>query len=121
MKAANVIEEVSSVAEKQWQTVCREDELIENIGVCVLVNDKQIAIFKFSDGQLFAIDNYDPFSNANVLSRGVSGDLKGFPVIASPIYKQHFNLETGQCLEDESVCVPVYQVQVVNGDVQVEE
>ena len=84
------------------------------------MNDKQIAVFRLSNSEkLFAIDNYDPFSKANVLSRGVVGDLKNQLVVASPIYKQHFNLDTGQCLEDESVRIPVYGVRILNGIVQI--
>lgn len=105
---------------ENWETVCQFDDLIDNVGACVLLNDKQIAIFRLSGSkELYAIDNHDPFSNANVLSRGMCGDLKGQAVVASPIYKQHFNLETGQCLEDESVKIPVYPVRVVDGSVQV--
>ncbi len=102
-----------------WVSVCNFNDLIDNIGVCALMDSEQVAVFKFSDGSLYAIDNYDPFSNANVLSRGISGDLKGQPVVASPIYKQHFNLETGQCLEDESVTLPTYMVSVIDGVVHI--
>jgi len=117
MNALSNTEEIES-----WESVCQFDDLIDNIGVCVLVNDKQIAVFRLSDSRkLYAIDNLDPFSHANVLSRGMSGDLKGQPVVASPIYKQHFNLDTGQCLEDESVKIPVYPIRVVDGNVQILE
>lgn len=51
-------------------------------------------------GELYAVDNHDPFSGANVIGRGIVGDLKGELVVASPIYKQHFRLTDGQCLED---------------------
>ena len=105
---------------ESWESVCQFDDLIDNVGVCVLVNDKQIAIFRLSgSNKLYAIDNHDPFSHANVLSRGMCGDLKDQPVVASPIYKQHFNLNTGQCLEDDSVKIPVYPIRIVNGNVQV--
>ena len=105
---------------ENWESVCQFDDLIDNVGVCVLVEDKQIAIFRLSgSNKLYAIDNHDPFSNANVLSRGMCGDLKGQPVVASPIYKQHFNLKTGQCLEDDAVALAVYPVRVVDRNVQV--
>jgi NAD(P)H-dependent nitrite reductase small subunit len=55
-----------------------------------------------------AIGNHDPFSRANVLSRGIVGDLKGELVVASPVYKQHFSLASGRCLEDPSVRLQVY-------------
>jgi nitrite reductase (NADH) small subunit len=107
---------------ENWATVCRFDDLIDNIGVCALVEDKQIAIFRLSGSkQLYAIDNHDPLSNANVLARGMCGDLKGQAVVASPIYKQHFILSTGQCLEDESIVLRTFAIRIVDGFVQVEK
>lgn len=104
-----------------WLSVCQESDLIQNIGVCALFGERQVALFKINNGDIVAIDNYDPFSDANVLSRGICGDIKGQAVVASPIYKQHFNLSTGQCLEEKDVCIPSYNVRLVNGTVQVSE
>ena len=114
---------VKVVAESEnWVEVYKFDDLVDNVGICALINDKQVAIFRLSGSdKLYAIDNYDPFSKANVISRGVVGDLKGQIVVASPIYKQHFNLETGQCLEDESMKIPVYPIRVVDGMIQISE
>jgi nitrite reductase (NADH) small subunit len=36
------------------------------------------------------------------------------------LYKQHFNLETGQCLEDEAVAVKTYPVLLDGNSVRVE-
>ena len=103
-----------------WIDICAVDDLVPNAGICALVEQKQIAIFSLPkiDG-LFAIDNFDPFSGANVLSRGMVGDLAGEPMLASPMYKQHFSLKTGQCFEDETVKVAVYAVQLCEGKVQI--
>ena len=104
----------------QWTTVCQLSELIEEYGQCALVKNKQIAIFRLSGiEKIFAIDNFDPFSHASVLSRGVVGDLKGTLCVASPVYKQHFSLIDGHCLEDESVKLTTYTTRVVAGAVQV--
>ncbi len=104
----------------QYIEICAQDDLIENIGQCALVQGKQIALFRLSDcEQIYALGNYDPFSEANVLSRGVVGDLNGQPVVASPIYKQHFNLATGVCLEDETVVLETYPVRITDGRVAV--
>lgn len=92
--------------------VCKTSDLQPGVGVAALVKGQQIALFRLRNGDIYAIGNYDPFSEANVISRGITGDLKGFKVVASPIYKQHFDLATGQCLEDQSVRLPVYAVQV---------
>jgi len=103
-----------------WIDVCAVDDLVPDAGICALVDKQQIAIFSMPkiDG-LFAIDNFDPFSGANVLSRGMVGDLGGEPMLASPMYKQHFSLKTGQCFEDEAVKVAVYAVQVCEEKVQI--
>ena len=115
MKVLNLNDENDS----HWATVCRLDQLPENLGQCVLVNGKQIALFRILDSdEIYAIDNFDPFSKASVLSRGIVGDLKGTPVVASPIYKQHFDLVTGQCLEDDAVSVTTYLVRCLSGAVQ---
>jgi nitrite reductase (NADH) small subunit len=103
----------------QWLTVCPLDRILPNTGVCALVGDQQVAIFRVED-TVYAIANYDPFSNAYVLSRGIIGDRNGIPKVASPIYKQNFNLITGECLDDETVKVPVFAVRIVEGQVQVE-
>lgn len=103
-----------------WVDVCSLDAIAPNTGVCALVEGQQVAIFRFGiEDEVFAMSNYDPFSKAFVLSRGIVGDRNGIPKVASPIYKQNFNLSTGQCLDDETVSIPTYTVRVVEGKVQV--
>jgi NAD(P)H-dependent nitrite reductase small subunit len=99
--------------------VCLLEDIVPDTGVCALVSGEQVAIFRVQ-GDVFAIGNRDPFSGANVLSRGIVGDLKGELVVASPVYKQHFSLLTGRCLEDENVAVPVYAARIEEGFVLVE-
>lgn len=110
-----------SVAELQvqtdWSDVCPADEILPNLGVRALLGKQQIAIFRVQ-GELFAISAIDPFTGAAVLSRGIIGDLQGQIVVASPIFKQHFNLRTGICLEDESVKVDVFAVREFEGKIQ---
>lgn len=108
------------MTDTEFMAVCQIDDLMDNLGQCALVKGKQIALFKVSDSEkIYAIDNHDPFSDANVLSRGVVGDLQGKLVVASPIYKQHFDLETGQCLEYENVVLDTYATRVVAGVVEI--
>ncbi|MGR9099080.1 MAG: nitrite reductase small subunit NirD [Gammaproteobacteria bacterium] len=103
----------------EWVDVCSVNDLQPNSGVCALVGDQQVAIFYMPDEQsVFAIGNYDPIGKANVLSRGIIGDIKGEPVVASPLYKQHYSLKTGTCLE-EDVKVEAYAVRIIDGRVQI--
>ena len=97
----------------RWITVCQLDRILPNTGVCALINGQQVAIFRVGDGdRLYAIGNYDPFSKAYVLSRGIVGDRNGVAKVASPIYKQNFDLATGQCLDDQTVTVPTFPVRI---------
>lgn len=103
-----------------WIDVCHIDDLQPDSGVCARVLGKQIAIFYLSKPQaLYAIGNFDPFSEANVLSRGMIGDLAGKPMLASPMYKQHFDLETGVCFENAKVRVPVYPSRISSNRVEI--
>ena len=95
-----------------WVPICRLKDIVPNTGVCALVHGRQVAVFRLADDRVFAIDALDPFSKANVLSRGIVGDLKGEVVVASPVYKQHFSLKSGQCLEDEAVKLGVHPVRL---------
>lgn len=83
------------------------------------MNGQQVAIFRVGQNQLYAIDNYDPFSKAYVLSRGIVGDRHGTPKVASPIYKQNFNLKTGECFDDASVQIGTFAVQLIDNQVQI--
>lgn len=110
----------ASVCDSQWIEICALDDLTPNRGVAALVGDQQVALFYLAkDEAVYAVDNYDPIGKANVLARGIVGDIKGEVVVASPLYKQHFSLVSGKCVEDENVRVPVYKVRIVEGRVQV--
>ena len=110
-------------------TICNLNDIIPETGVCALVDGKQISIFRTKHNHLFALDNYEPFSQANVLSRGLIGGTtvtndagidEAILYVASPIYKQRFNLATGQCLDDESIKLNTYQVALNEDDVVVQ-
>ena len=106
----------------QWEPVCNMQELLPNIGACALVNGQQVALFRVGTAEgdrLYAVGNYCPAGKANVISRGLVGDLQGRVVVASPLYKQHYALETGACLEDQALALPTYAVRVEGGVVQV--
>jgi nitrite reductase (NADH) small subunit len=111
----SVIEQVTT-----WSEVCAFDDLVPDRGVCALVGPHQVALFRTSpDDALYALSNYDPFSAAWVLSRGIVGSKGDTPKVASPIFKQAFDLTTGQCLDDPSVEVMAFPVRVIDGRVLV--
>ena len=104
----------------RWVDVCALADLVPDRGACVLVDGRQVALFLTSqDGALHALSNFDPFSGAYVLSRGIVGSRGDVPKVASPMYKQSFDLRTGECLDDPSVSVDVFVVRGVDGRVEI--
>ncbi len=99
-----------------WVSVCNLSDIDPDTGVCALLNGEQVALFRWGKSEtVYAINNFDPFGKANVLSRGLIGSIGERPVVASPLYKQHFDLVTGECLEDAEQSIKVYPVKVEAG------
>jgi nitrite reductase (NADH) small subunit len=102
----------------QWEDVCGLEDIVPWTGVCALLAGRQVAIVR-TDDAVYALDNFDPISKAYVLSRGIVGDRGGIPKIASPIFKQTFDLRTGRCLEKPDVQVATHEVRVERGRILV--
>jgi nitrite reductase (NADH) small subunit len=108
-----------TTATLNWTAVCAADSILPNTGVCALVEGRHVAVFRVGADQFFAIDNIDPKSQASVLSRGLIGNLGERTVVASPLYKQHYDLNTGECLEAPEYAVHAHIVRVDDGQVLV--
>ncbi|MCK8666662.1 nitrite reductase small subunit NirD [Pseudomonas azerbaijanoccidens] len=105
-----------------WQSVCSQQDLVNDSGVVVWLDGAQVALFYLPGAEgknLYAIDNHDPQSGANVIGRGLIGSIKGDLVVASPIYKQHFRLEDGSCLEYPQQRLRTWPVRLNEGQVEV--
>ncbi|AMK76632.1 MULTISPECIES: nitrite reductase small subunit NirD [Methylomonas] len=103
-----------------WIDVCALNDLQADSGVCALVAGKQVALFYLTrTNVVYAVGNFDPIGKANVMSRGMIGDLDGEPMVASPLYKQHYSLQTGACFEYDDVKIETYAVRVDNNRVAV--
>lgn len=104
---------------RRWRIVCPVERMIPGRGVAARVAGTQVAVFVLADGTVLAVDNHDPCSGADVLSRGLVGDVQGEPTVASPVYKQRFELRTGRCLDDESVSIGTWPTRIRNGYIEV--
>lgn len=103
----------------RWVPLCALEDIVPDSGVCGRAGGEQVAVFRLWDDALHAVGNIDPFSGAAVLSRGILGDAGGVPVVASPVYKQRFDLRTGACLDDPGVRLPVYELRLAGGVIEV--
>lgn len=107
-----------------WHSLCRRSDLVAHSGVVAWHQGRQLAIFHlpvdaFGEERVFAIENRDPKSGANVIGRGLLGHLKGRLVVAAPLYKQHFCLDDGSCLEDPTQALQVWPARLHGDDVQI--
>ncbi len=129
----NVSKESGEVSANKidWLTVCKIEDITKNTGVCANFNGKQVAIFhmkkaKDSDGiggisEVKAVCNVDPFSAASVLSRGLITEKDNQFFVASPLLKQEFCLETGQCQQDDAIAINTYKARIDDELVQLME
>lgn len=101
---------MSACPEPNEVRICSTDDLVPGSGVAAIVGVEQIAIFYLPSERptVYAVGNYDPIGAAQVMSRGVVGDIDGELCVASPLYKQHFSLRTGACIEQPEHALPVY-------------
>ncbi|MFI0818196.1 nitrite reductase small subunit NirD [Streptomyces sp. NPDC021098] len=106
---------VELLIDQRWFAICGLTDLIPGRGVAALLPDgSQVAVFLDRAGRPYAISNRDPFTGAYVLSRGLLGSADGRPFVASPLLKQRFDLETGRCLDDETVTVQAYATRTAD-------
>lgn len=110
-------------AEQSWTHICNLQDLPVDAGVAALLHadtpeETQIALFRTSDNDaVYAISNFDPYSEANVLARGILCSFGEQIAVASPVLKEHFDLVTGQCFEDDSVSIATFPVKLDDGNV----
>jgi len=116
---------MTTITDKLWRTICGTTDLVTDSGISALLTnetgeEEQIAIFYLpnSEEQIFAVGNYDPIGKANVLYRGLVGCIDSEPVVSSPLYKQHYSLKTGSCLQ-ENETIAVYPIRIEDEEVQV--
>ena len=102
----------------RWTPVCALDDLTPDRGSAALVGQHQMALFRLSGDEIYAISHRDPYSGANVMARGLVGTRGGVPTVASPMHKQTFSLRTGESMDDPAVRLDTWQTRVVDGIVE---
>lgn len=95
-----------------WTSICHCNDLTPEVGKAAFIKGRQVALFRLYDNSIYALSNYDPFSDANVISRGIIGTISGQFVVYSPMYKQSFSLESGSCLDDPNYGLATYPVMI---------
>ena len=106
----------------EWQQIAALADIPANAGMAARLGQQQIALFHLPDceEQVFALENHEPGSQANVLARGLVGDASGEPMVVSPLYKKRFRLRDGQSLDDAGLRLRVWPVKILHGQIWVQ-
>lgn len=104
---------------KDWRPVCGLDDIVQERGAACLVDGVQLAIFRVEGDTVMAVGNWDPYAKANVMSRGIVGTLQDRWFVASPMYKNRFDLQTGRSHDDASVALAAFRTRVEHGIIYV--
>jgi nitrite reductase (NADH) small subunit len=83
------------------------------IGVRVQLDGLEAAVFRLSDGRIFALENKNPHRKGGVISEGmVSGEY-----LYDPLYDWKIHLPTGLVQEPDTGSVRTLKVMVEDGQV----
>lgn len=110
--------------QNEWTHVGSRADLVPGAGIGARLGDRQVAIFCIPelDQPLYAVDNYCPISGVHIIARGIVGDIESEPVVATPLYKKHFSLLDGRCVEaPDGYRLNVYAVRLAGNGIQVSQ
>ena len=113
-------DELTTTAVGEWHRVCPVDELEVAWGEAALIQGRQVALFRIAPDEVFAVAQQDPATLANVMARGIIGSRGSRPTIASPLHKEVYDLETGECFTDPNLKLATFATRLVDGYIEVE-
>jgi nitrite reductase (NADH) small subunit len=103
-----------------WHRICLVDDLEPAWGEAALVSGRQIALFRTGPHEVFAVAHEDPATGAHVMARGILGSRGERPTIASPLHKEVYDLETGECFSTPGLSIATFTTRIVDGFVEIE-
>jgi nitrite reductase (NADH) small subunit len=120
MTATLELEDLATGHTAGWHRVCALEDLELSWGEAALVAGRQVALFRTGPGEVFAVAQEDPATGAFVMARGILGSRGARPTIASPLHKEVYDLETGECFGNEDLRLAAYGTRIVDGFIEVE-
>ena len=101
----------------EWIKVLDETTIPVGLGGCIKHNEQQIALFHYSPGEWYALENRCPHTKKMVISRGLTGDSKGEAKIACPMHKNQFSLATGRAFNPDLKDLKTFPVKLESGSI----
>lgn len=117
-----------------WINICERADLIPNSGICAILPpmknmqksdaspraQEQLALFYLPvKKSVYVCSNWDPIGKANVMYRGLVGSIDNEPMVASPLYKQHYSLLSGICFEQADLVLKTYESRFQDNILQI--
>ena len=102
-----------------WHRVCTVEDLEPAWGEAALIEGRQVALFRTVSGEVFAVAQEDPATGAHVMARGITGSRGARPTLSSPLHKEVYDLETGECLGTPGLRLQTFNTRVVSGHIEV--
>jgi nitrite reductase (NADH) small subunit len=120
MTAVLELQEETTAIATGWHQVCPVAELEPAWGEAALIAGRQVALFRTASDEVYAVAQEDPATGAHVMARGIIGSKGTRPTIASPLHKEVYDLETGECFGNAELSLPTFNAKVVDGYIEVE-
>lgn len=98
-----------------WKTVCKTDQVEEEIPYSAKLDGKEIGIY-YLDGEYYALEDVCPHAYA-LLSEGFVENGQ----VECPLHEAVFDIKTGKCLrEPADRDIKVLPLRIINGEVQLD-
>ncbi|MEH7176762.1 nitrite reductase small subunit NirD [Neobacillus vireti] len=95
--------------------VANYSDLPVRAGYSVKMDDREIALFRVTNGKVYAIENHSPHPKGGVLTEGlVSGDY-----VFCPVYDWKISLADGKVQAPDEGQIETYQVEVEGDNVYI--
>ena len=115
-----ILEPLASSTDVTWHPVCALADLEPEWGEAALIDGQQIALYRLWDDSVRAVSNQDPTTGSFVMARGIVGTRSGRPTIASPLHKQVYDLESGECLSHPGSAISVFDTRITDGVIEIQ-
>lgn len=101
--------------EYTFYLVGKPEDFSERLGRVVRLGEEELAVFKTTDGKIYALENKSPGPRGGTIAEGIiSGD-----VLFDPICDWKIGLADGQVLAPDTGQVRVYPVQDLEDEVRI--
>ncbi|PRB70499.1 nitrite reductase small subunit NirD [Arthrobacter sp. MYb213] len=119
------IAEVTREATLNLVPLCSSADLERGWGEALLLEGRQLALFRTEEDAFYATSHHCPNSGAKVIARGILGDTvvdgSNVSTVACPLHKEVYRLDTGECLNSDSLPLPVQRLVEIEGQLWMEQ